>query len=526
MSGEIELSGDTGGPLDSLVNDSRSSEVERTNRTGDLNWAVPWRNIKDSEKSYRTHHPTRADRHSCVVRYCRSRRSPASKREKVRSSTLIKAQESLYTDRYEMSMLDSALTSGLINARATFEVFTRSLANGYRYGIVGGTGRLLDALDSFSFDAETISWLVNQHIVSQELATFLSTYRFAGTIYGYSEGEVFTSLSPILRIEGRFCDLILETLALSILNYDSGVATKAARVVHAAEGHRLIEMGSRRTNEVAAIAAARAAYVAGFDATSNLAAGKIYGVPTAGTVAHAFVLAHHSEREAFEAQVAAQGPGTTLLVDTFDTEAGTELALEVAGPHLGAVRIDSGDLADSTRRARKLLDQRGATNVKITVTGDLDEFAIAHLLATGAPVDSFGVGTKLVTGYMPPGFVFKLVAIEDGATMRPVAKRSIGKMSSGGAKDAFRLFADDVAAIELLITRDSGISGPPQGHRALTRLLVDHGVIVVDSSLEHARSTAKSALAELPRDAFALSAGDPILTTEIVPHPTTASSNR
>ena len=436
----------------------------------------------------------------------------------------MKAQESLYTDRYELSMLDGALASGLINAQATFEVFTRSLANAYRYGVVGGTGRLLDALDSFSFDDETISWLLDQHIVSNELAAFLSTYRFAGNIYGYSEGEVFTSLSPILRIEGHFCDLILETLALSILNYDSGVATKAARVVHAAEGHRLIEMGSRRTNEVAAIAAARAAYVAGFDATSNLAAGKIYDIPTAGTVAHAFVLAHQSEREAFEAQVAAQGPGTTLLVDTFDTEAGTELALDVAGPNLAAIRIDSGDLADSTRRSRKLLDQRGATNVKITVTGDLDEFAIARLLAADSPVDSFGVGTKLVTGYMPPGFVFKLVSIEDGATMRPVAKRSIGKMSSGGAKDAFRLFVDDVAVSELLITRDFGIAEPPERSRALTHLLVDHGVTVVDSSLESARATARAALAELSRGAFALTAGDPVLATEIVSRPTPARS--
>ena len=343
---------------------------------------------------------------------------------------------------------------------------------------------------------------------------------------GYLEGEVFTSLSPILRVEGRFCDLVLETLALSIMNYDSGVATKASRVVRAAAGHRLIEMGSRRTNEVAAVAAARAAYVAGFDATSNLAAGKIYGVPTAGTVAHAFVLAHRSEREAFEAQVAAQGPGTTLLVDTFDTEAGTELALDVAGTQLGAIRIDSGDLADSTRRSRKLLDQRGATNVKITATGDLDEFAIAELIANGAPVDSFGVGTKLVTGYMPPGFVFKLVAIEDGATMRPVAKRSIGKLSSGGAKDAYRLLRDSVAVTELLVTRDAGVAGPTESSRSLTHLLVERGITVVDSSLDEARARARAAIGELPRSAFVLSSGVPVLTTEFVPPLTPAHTDR
>ena len=428
----------------------------------------------------------------------------------------MKAQESLYTDRYELSMLDAALVSGVIDAHATFEVFTRCLPNGFRYGVVGGTGRFLEALADFSFDDETISWLVNERIVSNDLATFLSTYRFKGNVYGYSEGDVFTALSPILRIEGRFCDLILETLALSILNYDSGVATKAARVVHAAKGRRLIEMGSRRTNEAAAVAAARAAYVAGFDATSNLAAGKLYGVPTAGTASHAFVLAHRSELEAFEAQVRTQGPGTTLLVDTFDTEVGTELALDVAGPGLGAIRIDSGDLGNSTRRSRKLLDQRGATNVKITVTGDLDEFAIAELLANDAPVDSFGVGTKLVTGYMPPGFVFKLVAIEDATTMRPVAKRSIGKLSSGGAKDAYRLFIDDVAVKELVVTRDAGVTELPAACRTLSHLLVEGGVTVVDSSPESARATAKAALAELPHSAFALSAGEPALLSEVV----------
>lgn len=426
------------------------------------------------------------------------------------------AQESLYTDRYELSMLDGALVSGVIDARATFEVFTRSLANGYRYGVVAGTGRLIEALSRFRFDDDTITWLLHERIVSKELATFLASYRFEGDVYGYSEGEVFTSLSPILRVEGRFCDLVFETLILSILNYDSGVATKAARVVRAAGGHRLIEMGSRRTNEVAAVAAARAAYVAGFDVTSNLAAGMTYGVPTAGTAAHAFVLAHRSEREAFEAQITAQGTGTTLVVDTFDVEAGTELALDVAGANLGAIRIDSGDVASSSRRSRKLLDQRGGANVKITVTGDLDEYVIARLLANEAPIDSFGVGTKLVSGYMPPGFVFKLVAIEDATTMRSVAKRSIGKLSSGGAKDAYRLFDDGVAVTELVVTRDSHQSPAPEGSRSLTKKLVEHGVAVVDTSLQFARATATAAVGELPPRAFELSAGEPVLTTEVV----------
>jgi nicotinate phosphoribosyltransferase len=251
-----------------------------------------------------------------------------------------------------------------------------------------------------------------------------------------------------------------------------------------------------------------------------------YGLPTAGTASHAFILAHRSEREAFEAQLTAQGTGTTLLVDTFDTEAGTELALDVAGPDLRAIRIDSGDLTEAARRSRKLLDQRGATNVKITVTGDLDEFAIAELLANDAPVDAFGVGTKLVTGYSPPGFVFKLVAIEDGATMRSVAKRSVGKMSNGGAKDAHRLLVEGVAATELVVPRDSPVTGPPENSRALTHRLVERGQTVVDTSLDLARSTAMAAIAELPTRAFGLSVGEPVLVTEVIDGVTPARSDQ
>jgi nicotinate phosphoribosyltransferase len=413
-------------------------------------------------------------------------------------------------------MLDGALTSGLIDARATFEVFTRSLPNGYRYGVVAGTGRLLDELATFRFDEPTIEWLLAQHVVSPALAQYLADYRFDGDIFGYLEGEVFTSLSPVLRLEGRFADIVLETLALSILNFDSGVATKAMRVVRAAQGRRLIEMGSRRTNERAAVAAARASYIAGFDATSNLAAGMLYDIPTAGTAAHAFVLAHESERAAFEAQIAAQGTTTTLLVDTFDTEAGTELALDVAGPELGAIRIDSGVIADAALRSRKLLDQRGATGVKITLTGDLDEYAIADLLARDIPVDTFGVGTKLVSGYTPPGFVFKLVAIEDGSHMRSVAKRSIGKLSTGGAKVAHRLFDDAGATIELMVPRERDREQLHPRSRVLTNELVRGGVALVDTSARAARVHATSAVNELPAGAFNLAEGAPILTSQVI----------
>jgi nicotinate phosphoribosyltransferase len=437
-------------------------------------------------------------------------------RQKVGTTLVNVVPTSLLTDRYELSMLDGALTSGLIDARATFEVFTRSLPNGYRYGVLAGTGRLLDELASFRFDESNVEWLLEKRIVSAALAEYLAAYRFEGDIVGYLEGEVFTSLSPVLRVEGRFADIVLETLALSILNFDSGVATKAMRVVRASEGRRLIEMGSRRTNERAAVAAARASYIAGFDATSNLAAGMLYDIPTAGTAAHAFVLAHESERGAFEAQVATQGPATTLLVDTFDTEAGTELAVDVAGPDLGAIRIDSGVIADAAMRSRKLLDQRGATNVKITLTGDLDEFAIADLLARAIPVDTFGVGTKLVSGYSPPGFVFKLVAIESGSAMRSVAKRSLGKLSTGGAKTAYRLFDEGVAVTELMMPERSD-APTPAGSRRLTHELVRGGVPVVETSVHSARARATSAVIELRAEAFTLAEGVPALASEVMP---------
>jgi len=413
-------------------------------------------------------------------------------------------------------MLDGALTSGLIDARATFEVFTRSLPNGYCYGVVAGTGRLLDELSTFQFDEPTIEWLLAHQVVSPALAAYLANYRFDGDVVGYLEGEVFTSLSPVLRLEGRFADIVLETLVLSILNFDSGVATKAMRVVRAARGRRLIEMGSRRTNERAAVAAARASYIAGFDATSNLAAGMLYDIPTAGTAAHAFVLAHESERAAFEAQIATQGPSTTLLVDTFDTEAGTELAFDVAGPDLGAIRIDSGVIADAALRSRKLLDQRGATSVKITLTGDLDEFAIADLLQRDIPVDTFGVGTKLVSGYTPPGFVFKLVAIEDGSNMRSVAKRSVGKLSTGGAKVAYRLLDDGVAVTELMIPRERDAEHAHPRDRALTHELVRGGVSIVDTSVLAARVRAANAVNELPAEAFNLAEGQPALASQVI----------
>lgn len=365
----------------------------------------------------------------------------------------------LFTDQYELTMLQAALKAGTADRRSVFEVFTRRLPEGRRYGVVAGTGRVLDAVENFRFDAGVLRFLREQKIVDEPTLQWLASYRFGGDIWGYPEGEVYFPGSPILRVEGSFAEcVLLETVILSILNHDSAIAAAASRMSVAAGGRRLIEMGARRTHELAAVASSRAAYVGGFNSTSDLAAGFRYAIPTVGTSAHAFTLLHDSERDAFRAQVASLGRGTTLLVDTYDVAEAVRTAVDIAGPELGAVRIDSGDLLLVAHRVRAQLDELGAVNTKIVVTSDLDEYAIASLAA--APVDAYGVGTQLVTGSGHPtcSMVYKLVArarsADAKAPLEPVAKKSLGgKLSVGGRKwAARRLDAEGVPEAEVLGT--------------------------------------------------------------------------
>jgi nicotinate phosphoribosyltransferase len=317
----------------------------------------------------------------------------------------------LLTDRYELTMLDAALQAGTADEPAVFEVFTRGLPPGRRVGVFGGLGRLLAALEFFRFGPEELEWLARERVVRPAALDWLAAFRFAGDIHAYAEGELYTDGSPVLTVEAPFGHaVLLETMVLSIVNHDSSVAAAASLIAKAAGERPVIEMGSRRTDCEAAVAAARAAYIGGFASTSNLEAGRRYGVPTAGTVAHAFVLSFADERAAFDAQVAAFGADTTFLVDTYDTEEGIHRAVEAAGPGLAAIRIDSGDLGIVARRARELLDELGASQAKVIVTGDLDDRAIRALGA--APVDGFGVGTGVVTGLGAPtaGLVYKVVA--------------------------------------------------------------------------------------------------------------------
>jgi nicotinate phosphoribosyltransferase len=428
------------------------------------------------------------------------------------------ATTALLTDHYELTMLEAALRSGAAHRRSVFEVFARRLPDGRRYGVTAGTGRLLDAVENFRFDDETLHFLAEAGVVGPATLDWLADYRFTGDIWGYAEGECWFPGSPLLVVEGSFAEaVVLETLILSILNHDAAVAAAASRMTAAAAGRPCIEMGSRRTHEEAAVAAARAAYICGFASTSNLRAGQRYGIPTKGTSAHAFTLLHDDEREAFAAQVAALGRDTTLLVDTYDVAAAVRAAVDIAGDELGAVRLDSGDLLLLAHRVRRQLDDLGAVKTRIVVTSDLDEYAIAALRA--APVDAYGVGTQLVTGSGQPtaSLVYKLVAraVSDApdAPLIPVAKKSPGKPSHGGRKSAVRRYdAEGVAEAEVLRPYRAD-ARPVPGERELLVPLVLAGEIVGREPLSAARDRHERSREELPLSATQLSRGEPVLPT-------------
>ncbi|MFJ3084841.1 nicotinate phosphoribosyltransferase [Streptomyces sp. NPDC086838] len=426
----------------------------------------------------------------------------------------------LFTDQYELTMVQAALKAGTAGRRSVFEAFTRRLPEGRRYGVVAGIGRVLDAVENFHFDEEMLGFLRDRSIVDGPTLDYLADYRFGGDIWGYPEGEVYFPGSPILRVEGSFAEcVLLETVILSILNHDSAIAAAASRMSAAAGGRGLIEMGARRTHELSAVASARAAYIGGFDTTSDLAAGFRYNIPTVGTSAHAFTLLHDSESDAFRAQVDSLGRGTTLLVDTYDVATAVRTAVEIAGPELGAVRIDSGDLLLVAHRVRQQLDELGATETRIVVTSDLDEYAIASLAA--APVDAYGVGTQLVTGSGHPtcSMVYKLVARAGSADpadeLRPVAKKSMGAKSSKGGRKwaARRLDVEGVAEAEVIGT------GPVPEELAGRQLLVElvrGGEVVAREPLDAARERHIAARAGLPLSAMQLSRGEAVIPTEYV----------
>jgi nicotinate phosphoribosyltransferase len=429
----------------------------------------------------------------------------------------VNTSTALLTDHYELTMLQASLADGTAQRRSVFELFARRLPDGRRYGVVAGVNRLLDALEQFRFDERAIAFLADRGVVDQVTRDWLADYRFTGDISGYADGEIFFPGSPVLVVESSFAEaVLLETVFLSILNHDSAVASAASRMTWWAGGRPCIEMGSRRTHEEAAVASALAAYIAGFATTSNLEAAHRYGIPSAGTAAHSFTLLHDTERDAFVSQVDALGKRTTLLVDTYDVAAAVRTAIEITGPELGAVRLDSGDLPSLAGQVREQLDALGASKTRIIVTSDLDEFQIAALAP--APVDGYGVGTSLVTGsgYPTCGFVYKLVAREDASgELQPVAKKSPDKISIGGRKWALRRrTAAGVAEAELI-----GVGSMPEDDgddRELLKPLVKDGEVIGRTTPAESQAHHLKVRDELPRYASQLSRGEPAIPTQYV----------
>ncbi|MBP1135756.1 nicotinate phosphoribosyltransferase [Arthrobacter sp. PvP023] len=425
---------------------------------------------------------------------------------------------SLYTDHYELTMLQAALHSGAAHRKSVFEAFARRLPDGRRYGIVAGTGRLLEGIADFRFGGPELDFLRSSGVVNAETLDYLAGFRFSGEIWGYAEGEAYFPNSPILIVESTFAEAcILETYILSVLNHDSAIASAASRMITAAGNRPCIEMGSRRTQEESAAAAARAAVIAGFDSTSNLEAGRRYGIKTVGTAAHSFTLLHDTEREAFEAQIASLGSGTSLLVDTYDVEAAVRTAVDLAGPQLGAVRLDSGDLVAQAQWVRQLLDELGNENTKIVVTSDLDEYAIAALQS--APVDSYGVGTSLVTGSGAPtaSMVYKLVSrTDDSGEFVSVAKAAKNKTSKGGRKYALRRLNERGVATHEIV----GVGHRPEddgNDRQLLQQFVKNGELLPGwtgtEGVFRARQRHMDSMAELPPVVNRLQRGEAAIPT-------------
>lgn len=424
----------------------------------------------------------------------------------------------LLTDHYELTMLQAALDSGTAHRQSIFEAFGRHLPAGRRYGVVAGTGRILEMLADFRFTAAELRFLESTHVVDSTTLDWLADFRFSGDIRGYAEGEVYFPGSPLLTVESTFAEaVVLETMILSALNYDSAVASAASRMSRVAGTRPCVDMGSRRTHEQSAIAAARATVVAGFASTSNLEAGRRYGLTTVGTAAHSFTLIHDTEREAFEAQVRSLGTDTILLLDTYDVDQALTTAIEVAGTNLGGVRLDSGDLGIQAAEVREKLDALGALNTRITVTSDLDEYAIAGLAA--APVDAYGVGTRVVTGSGAPtaSLVYKLVAhSSESGDWVSVQKKASGKSSTGGMKEAARIIDGSIAVEEAIgiphLELPDDLEARPLQVPMVTTGEIDDS-FTGPEGVRRARERHAASMAELPRTAHRLQAGEPAIPT-------------
>ena len=380
----------------------------------------------------------------------------------------------LFTDLYELTMAQAYFREGMF-APATFSLFIREYPPNRSYFVASGLEDVLTYLENWSLSQQDIAYLQSTCSFSTELLDYLSELRFSGDVWAIPEGGIFFANEPVIEVTAPIIEAqIAETYIINQINFQSLVATKAARCVWAARGKALADFSLRRTHGTdAGMKVARASYIAGFQSTSNVLAGKRYGIPISGTMAHSFVTSFPDEMDAFRAYTRSYPDSTVLLIDTYDTLAGARKAvvvgkeLEAEGAGLQGVRLDSGDYGRLSREVRRILDEAHLNNVTIVASGGLDEFQLDELTRGGAPIDAFGVGTRLGVSDDAPwtDMAYKLVSYDD----RPVLKLSEGKTSLPGAKQVFRMrgekgsFDRDIIAL-----RDERV---PEGEPLLVKVM-------------------------------------------------------
>ncbi|CAI6080557.1 nicotinate phosphoribosyltransferase [Cohnella sp. JJ-181] len=368
----------------------------------------------------------------------------------------------LHTDKYQINMMYAHWVQGTLNERAVFEVYFRKLPFGNGYAVCAGLERIVHYIEALRFGDAELDYLRSQEEnYAPGFLEALRDFRFTGHLHAIPEGTLVFPNEPLIRIEARLFEAhLIETAMLNFLNYQTLIATKASRIRQVAPDDLLLEFGTRRAQEAdAAVWGARAAYVAGFHATSNMRAGMMFGIPSKGTHAHAWVQAFDTEEEAFRKYAEALPDQVTLLVDTYDTlRSGVPNAIRIgrslaaAGKRMVGIRLDSGDLAYLSQQARQMLDEAGLMDVKITASNDLDENIIDNLKSQRARIDVWGVGTKLITAADQPslGGVYKMVAISRGGVYQPVIKISANpeKVTTPGLKDVYRIVSRETGKAE------------------------------------------------------------------------------
>ncbi|MGH2720022.1 MAG: nicotinate phosphoribosyltransferase [Actinomycetota bacterium] len=429
-------------------------------------------------------------------------------------------RHALLVDLYELTMAASYFARGM-NQPATFDLFFRGLPPARNFLVACGLEQALAYLEDLRFEESDLDYLQSLGLFSPAFVDFLAGLRFTGDVWAVAEGEVVFPPAPVLSLTAPLIEAqIVETYLLNRMDYSTAVASKAARVALACGGRSFVDFSARRDHGPdAAVIAARAAWVGGAAATSNVLAGKRFGIPLSGTMAHSYVMAFPDEASAFRAFAREFPDAAILLIDTFDTLEGARTAAGVAdelaeaGIRVRGVRIDSGDLAGLSKEVRRILDAAGHPGITILASGDLDENRIADLLARGAPIDGFGVGTRLGTSDDAPslGAVYKLVEDPSG----PKSKRSTGKATLPGRKQVWRTFEGGTPAGDLIAP--AGAPGPP-GARPLLEQVMAGGVRTgPPDALATVRSRCREAVASLPPPLFALHRAQSVYPVAVAP---------